>query len=553
MKKIGFIILFITLIISSLFAQSDKKIALIIGNANYTNGGTLKNPVNDANLMEQTLISLNFEVIKVTNTTKQEMQNAIDAFKLKLTDCDVAFFYYAGHGMEINGVNYLIPVDAKNNNETVVRISSIALSEIINEFENYPNNTNIVILDACRNNPFLSASRGGSRGFVAVSPTSGTIIAFATAPGKTAADGDGNNGLYTSKLVKEMVKPQRIEDVFINTRNAVSSIDKNQNPQEWSQLKGAFYFVKPQKNATGNLNLTTEFSGKLYINNIYYSELEAGSQYNYENIPVGVIEIKIMGDKNWTEKTIINKGETKYINATKKTTLNVFVNSNPTNADFYLNDVYVGKTPQTMVLNYGTNNLKFSGIDLHEDTKTTLEISEHSSPNININLIPSGINAQIISQPLGASIKIDGKFYGQTPNTVPLIFGDYNLSLHKTGYQEFSQNISIIENKTIYNFNLMSSRNTVAEVNFNKFKQYRNTSFLGFIGTFIVGFLFLNSANQLYADYQTATTNATELHKQIRNRDILATTFFLTSVSFAVPIYIFNSKKNIAKSQINNF
>jgi len=241
MKKLLLIVSVFFLFVQVNQAQT-KKIALVIGNASYQTGGVLKNPVNDAKLMETTLKNLGFDVIIVTNATKLQMQTAIDNFKLKLANYNVALFYYAGHGMEINGKNYLIPIDAKNNTETEVRVGSIEIGSIIDEFENYPNNTNIVILDACRNNPYLSDGRGGSRGFVAVTPTSGTIIAFATAPGKTAADGQGQNGLYTQELVKQLVVPQRIEDVFINTRNAVNSIDKNQNPQEWSQLKGAFYF-----------------------------------------------------------------------------------------------------------------------------------------------------------------------------------------------------------------------------------------------------------------------------------------------------------------------
>ncbi|QSE97627.1 caspase family protein [Fulvivirga lutea] len=231
------------ILISTLSYSQDRRIALVIGNSDYEQSGVLKNPVNDANLMAQTLEELDFTVIKKLNATKFDMESVIYDFSRKLSEYTVALFYYAGHGIQVEGTNYLLPIDAKLNDKVAAEFEAIDVSKIVSQFERYPDNINIVILDACRNNPFKSFSRGGESGFKAIPAPSGTIIAFATGEGATASDGTGGNGLYTSALAEEMQKPQRIEDVFINTRVKVRErSDNQQSPQEWSQLTGRFFF-----------------------------------------------------------------------------------------------------------------------------------------------------------------------------------------------------------------------------------------------------------------------------------------------------------------------
>jgi len=224
---------------------NEKRLALVIGNSNYTGGSVLKNPVNDANLMAKTLQNLGFEVIKRVDANKQSMEQAIRDFSKKLPTCNVALFYYAGHGVQVDGLNYLIPTDAKLNEKIDCKFEAVSVNYVVEEFEKYPNNVNVVILDACRNDPFRSWARGGERGFKAISPTSGTIISFATSEGSTASDGSGTNGLFTQELVKQMSVPQPIESVFKKTRVQVQKLSNGgQSPQEWSQLTGDFYFKK---------------------------------------------------------------------------------------------------------------------------------------------------------------------------------------------------------------------------------------------------------------------------------------------------------------------
>ena len=226
-------------------SSAEKRLALVFGNADYGSTNVLKNPVNDANLIEGTLKTLGFEVIKRINAKKIEMEQAIREFSEKLPEHNVALFYYAGHGIQVDGENYLIPTDAVLNKQTDCQWEAIQVNTIVRQFEQVPENINIIILDACRDNPFRSWSRGGSQGFKALNIVSGTFVSFATREGSTAADGTGFNGPFTEELVKQMVIPQSIFDVFIQTRNQVMKRTNNmQQPQNWFTLSGNFWFKR---------------------------------------------------------------------------------------------------------------------------------------------------------------------------------------------------------------------------------------------------------------------------------------------------------------------
>ena len=223
----------------------ERRLALVVGNAEYGNKTPLKNPANDANLMEATLEGLGFDVIKSLNAGLNDMNLAVRKFCQNLPEYNVALFYYAGHGIQVDGVNYILPTDAVLKEKEDCKFEAMRVDFIVNEFEKYQDNTNIVILDACRNNPFASWERGGENGFRQMNFTSGTIISFATSEGAVAEDGGGGNGLFTEELVKQMVIPQPIESVLKKTRVEVKARSKGkQIPQEWSKLNGDFYFKK---------------------------------------------------------------------------------------------------------------------------------------------------------------------------------------------------------------------------------------------------------------------------------------------------------------------
>ncbi|MFH0756868.1 MAG: caspase domain-containing protein [Bacteroidota bacterium] len=321
MKKI---LLFICLLLSIGLYSQEKRLALVIGNSAYEHGGVLKNPVNDANLMATTLEDLGFAVIKKTNATKREMDASILDYWRKLKDYDVALFYYAGHGVQVDGVNYLIPIDAGLEDKLSLKIEAVNVGEIVSQYADYPNNINIVILDACRDNPYRTWVRSGSLGFAAMPAPSGTLIAFATAPGATASDGSGKNGLYTEKLAQQMRMPQRIEDVFINTRNEVRHASGGkQNPQEWSQLTGQFMFVdplisyadKPQLGEPqlifkyGTIELTTELSGVLYLDGAFLSQISQNTVVPINQVIAGNHKLNISGKENWSARIEVRENQ----------------------------------------------------------------------------------------------------------------------------------------------------------------------------------------------------------------------------------------------------
>jgi hypothetical protein len=224
--------------------SNARRVALVIGNGAYTNAPGLKNPPNDARDMAATLASLGFDVSRGVNVNQREMKRLIREFGQKLKAGGHGLFYYAGHGVQARGRNYIIPVDAEILSEADVEDSGVDVGLVLNYMDDAQNGLNIVILDACRNNPFARSFRSASDGLAQVDAPTGTLIAYATAPGKVAADGAGDNGLYTSELLKAMRVPGLMAtDMFMQVRAEVMKRTGNkQVPWEASSLVGSFYF-----------------------------------------------------------------------------------------------------------------------------------------------------------------------------------------------------------------------------------------------------------------------------------------------------------------------
>jgi hypothetical protein len=244
----------------------ERRTALVIGNSAYQKS-PLVNPVNDAQAMAATLGSLGFTVTKIENASKSQMANAIRQFGDTIKLGGVGLFYFAGHGVQVNGENFLIPVDDDIQDKSQVATKGIEARLVLQAMSNAKNRLNVVILDACRNDPFAqSASRAlvptgtadsrarsdSAGGLAPMEALVGTLIAFATAPESVAADGSGKNGVYTENLLRNITEPGlRIEDVFKRTRFAVrQETGGRQVPWENTSLEGDFYFVAP---VTGNV------------------------------------------------------------------------------------------------------------------------------------------------------------------------------------------------------------------------------------------------------------------------------------------------------------
>src|SRR5712691_5956721 len=243
-------------------AGQDRRIALIICNSAYRQS-PLTNPVNDAQAMAATLGSLGFTVTKLENASKGQMSDAIRKFGEAIKRGGVGLFYYAGHGLQVQGENFLLPVDANIEDINQVVAQGVEAKKVLQEMSNAKNHLNLVILDACRNNPFVqSASRGlntqpdntdgraradKAGGLAPMEALVGTLIAFATAPVSVAADGTGKNGVYTENLLRNLAEPGlKVEEVFKRTRFAVrQETGGRQVPWENTSLEGDFYFVAP--------------------------------------------------------------------------------------------------------------------------------------------------------------------------------------------------------------------------------------------------------------------------------------------------------------------
>ena len=241
-------------------AGSERRTALIIGNSAYRQS-PLTNPVNDAQAMATMLGSLGFTVTKLENASKGQMADAIRQFGEAIKRGGVGLFYYAGHGLQVQGENFLLPVDANIEDMNHVAAQGVEAKKVLQEMSNARNQLNLVILDACRNNPFAqSASRGLSTqpgttdgraradkpgGLAPMEALVGTLIAFATAPDSVAADGTGKNGVYTENLLRNLSEPGlKVEEVFKRTRFAVrQETGGRQVPWENTSLEGDFYFV----------------------------------------------------------------------------------------------------------------------------------------------------------------------------------------------------------------------------------------------------------------------------------------------------------------------
>ncbi len=231
--------------VSSVQAANERRIALVIGNSNYAEG-RLKNPANDAEDMSASLRKLGFDVVLKKDAKLQTMDEAIRNFGDRLKLGGVGLFYYAGHGVQIGGRNYLIPVGSNIRKETDSKYKAIDAEIVIDEMANAGNSVNIIMLDACRDNPFRKSYRSAARGLAIISSApKGMIISYSTSPGKVASDGTGRNSPYTSALIKNMSTPDvSIEEVFKKVRQELGvRTDGQQVPWELSSLEGNFTFL----------------------------------------------------------------------------------------------------------------------------------------------------------------------------------------------------------------------------------------------------------------------------------------------------------------------
>lgn len=249
------IFIFITLVIGiTCNCFAEKRLALVIGNSDYPKGSYLENPVHDAESVAKKLKDLSFDVIKITDCSLRDMNEGVKDFAKKAANYDVALFFYAGHGMQSEGENYLIPINAELETQADVKYNCTSLNYLLDKLDECGCPMKIIVLDACRNNPLArSWSRSIDRGLAIVNPPKGTFITFSTAAGKTASDGDGQNSPYTTAFLESLDKPNLSLFDFFNEvgRSVLAMTNNKQDPwANHSTMGGRFVFNEKKKNVT---------------------------------------------------------------------------------------------------------------------------------------------------------------------------------------------------------------------------------------------------------------------------------------------------------------
>lgn len=243
--------------------------ALVIGNAGYVSASTLKNPTNDADDVAERLVQCGFDVIKMTDCTAESMHRALEEFKDALEGAQVGLFFYAGHGLQVTEENYLVGIDSNIIDASSAKYTCLPLNRVIEVMEAAAADSSIIILDACRNNPFKSGwSRSiGARGLAPVYAPRGTLVAFATSPGQVADDNPENrNGRYTEALLRHISTPDvSIETMFKRVRNTLSATTGGKQVSwEHTSLSGEFFF-NPSVGARIDIYAATSLRDSLFV------------------------------------------------------------------------------------------------------------------------------------------------------------------------------------------------------------------------------------------------------------------------------------------------
>jgi hypothetical protein len=232
--------------------HTGPRTALVIGNSDYRQL-PLANPVNDVRAIAKALEQVGFIVTKLENATRKQIFESIRSFgeRLKREGGD-GLFYFAGHGAQVKGQNFLIPVDADIRHEDEVAYNAFDVEQVLEKMESASNRVNILILDACRDNPFKRSFRSSASGLAHMEAPDGSFIAFATAPGRTADDGSGSHGLYAQHLLTHILTPGlKIEDIFKRVRVGVQKgSGGEQTPWESTSLKDDFYFIPSRSSSS---------------------------------------------------------------------------------------------------------------------------------------------------------------------------------------------------------------------------------------------------------------------------------------------------------------
>jgi len=297
-------------------AAAEKRVALVIGNSAYQHTAPLKNPSNDASDIAEKLRQLGFDVIDGTDLSKSEMEQRIRAFSDKLAGADVGLFFYAGHGLQVDGRNFLAPVDAKLKSDTDLDFEAVEINLVLKQLERN-SRVSIVFLDACRNNPLasnlaqVSRSVEVGRGLARIDKAVGMMIAFATQPGNIALDGDGRNSPFTSALLRHIASEgSSINDVMIDVRKDVlNATNGKQVPWENSSLTGQFFFKPAAPPTVEDKSAETAAQINALRQEIAKLQADQGARLTSQQEQLEILREKLANETKTAEQLVQEGGE----------------------------------------------------------------------------------------------------------------------------------------------------------------------------------------------------------------------------------------------------
>jgi len=234
------------LLFTTLLSAQTQRVALLIGNSAYGGGNTLDNPIQDVTLINKKLKDSGFDTILIKDASLAEMKSALKKFQKKLSTDSVGLFYFAGHGIEIDGLNYLVPIDVDFSNEDSLKTKSLNINRVVRTLKEVGNSLNILILDACRDNPVTPLKKRGLAPFIA---PQGLFVAYSAQSGEKAQDGPKNgNSPFAISLANNIAQPLNLETLFRETRVDVYKMtDGKQRPSTYSEILSDFYFTPPKE------------------------------------------------------------------------------------------------------------------------------------------------------------------------------------------------------------------------------------------------------------------------------------------------------------------
>jgi uncharacterized caspase-like protein len=398
----------------------EKRFALVIGNGAYEHITKLMNPTNDARDMADELKDLGFTVDLLVDRDLSAMEDAVVRLGNRLsTSVDaVGFFYYAGHGVQSSGTNYLIPAEANIPSASFLQQKALALQSVLDTLQASGNKLNVVVLDACRDNPF-SWSRSGTRGLTVVgAQPPGSIIVYATSAGSVAQDGRGRNGVFTGELLRHMHSPGTdIYDVFKQTGAAVSSDTAgSQIPAVYTQFFGSYALVAAAqpvepaaeaaistKRSYGSLEVNTVTKGTLYVDGKALTDISPGANSKFDSIEVGsrTVELRYADGKVEQQTLTVEAGSTARVAFTYRADLFKLVKAG---------------TPQIVqaAISQGAD---VKGQDKYGDTPLIYAAWENPFPEVIATLLRAGadINAR---DDMGLTALMEAAMHNQNPEVI---------------------------------------------------------------------------------------------------------------------------------------